>query len=304
MHLHNDRGLFEEVVMSTAEKFDMAVPIVEKDYYVTLILKNLSERCPECVFKGGTSLSKCYHAIERFSEDIDITFSDKLTQGMRKKLKNITIAGISKYLNMPIIDWDNTRSRRNYNCYTFSYEPIDGYATQGKLIQGVKMEVSLVTIAFPTVQLLVDSYVYQLLKDENMDIVDKYNLQPFTMNIQELERTFIDKVFAICDYYLQGKIKRYSRHLYDIYMLFPRIKQNREFKELVHQVRRLRATMDICPSAVDGVNIPKLLKEIVNKDVYRADYMEITTYFQNQPVEYEKVMEIIKEIAENGMFEV
>lgn len=31
MHLHNDRGLFEEVVMSTAEKFDMAVPIVEKD---------------------------------------------------------------------------------------------------------------------------------------------------------------------------------------------------------------------------------------------------------------------------------
>jgi hypothetical protein len=32
--------------------------------------------------------------------------------------------------------------------------------------------------------------------------------------------------------------------------------------------------------------------------------MEITTYFQNQPVEYEKVMEIIKEIAENGMFEV
>ena len=109
MYLHNDRGLFEEVVMSTAEKFDMAVQI-------------------------------------------------------------------------------------------------DGYATQGKLIQGVKMEVSLVTIAFPTVQLLVDSYVYQFPKDENMDIVDKYNLQPFTMNIQELERTFIDKVFAICDYYLQGKI--------------------------------------------------------------------------------------------------
>lgn len=258
MHLHNDRGLFEEVVVSVAEKFGMAVPIVEKDYYVTLILKNLSERCPECVFKGGTSLSKCYHAIERFSEDIDITFS---------------------------------------------YEPIDGYATQGKLIQGVKMEVSLVTIAFPTVQLLVDSYVYQFLKDENMDIVDKYNLQPFIMNIQELERTFIDKVFAICDYYLQGKIKRYSRHLYDIYMLFPRIKQNREFKELVHQVRRLRATIEICPSAVDGVNIPELLKEIVNKDVYRADYMEITTYFQNQPVEYEKVIEIIKEIAENGMFD-
>ena len=51
------------------------------------------------MFKGGTSLSKCHHAIDRFSEDIDITFSDTLTQGERKKLKNNVIAGISEYLD-------------------------------------------------------------------------------------------------------------------------------------------------------------------------------------------------------------
>ena len=77
MLLHNDKELFREVVISTAEELGLVVPIVEKDYYVTMILKKLSNECPECVFKGGTSLSKCHHVIERFSEDIDIAFSNK-----------------------------------------------------------------------------------------------------------------------------------------------------------------------------------------------------------------------------------
>lgn len=120
MHLHEDKQLFREVIVGTAEAFGIVVPIVEKDYYVTMLLRMLSEEKPECVFKGGTSLSKCHHAIERFSEDVDIAFSNKLTQGMRKHLKNDTIAGISEKLAMPILDWENARSRRDYNCYTFS----------------------------------------------------------------------------------------------------------------------------------------------------------------------------------------
>ena len=75
MFLHNDKELFQEVIVSAAEDLGLVVPIVEKDYYVTMILKKLSIWCPECVFKGGTSLSKCHHIIDRFSEDIDISFS-------------------------------------------------------------------------------------------------------------------------------------------------------------------------------------------------------------------------------------
>lgn len=110
MLLHSDKELFREVVVSTAEDFGLVVPIVEKDYYVTMILKKLSMECPECVFKGGTSLSKCHHVIDRFSEDIDIAFSNNLSQGMRRHLKNDTIAGISDALEMPILDWENARS--------------------------------------------------------------------------------------------------------------------------------------------------------------------------------------------------
>ncbi len=155
MLLHKDRELFEEVINGTAADLKLPVAVVEKDYYVTMILKMLSESNEDCVFKGGTSLSKAHHAIDRFSEDIDIAFSSKLTQGQRKNLKNKVIAGISETLDLPISDWDQTRSRRDYNCYTFAYNPLDGFVPDS-LIQGVKMEVSLGTISFPTINLMLD----------------------------------------------------------------------------------------------------------------------------------------------------
>jgi len=201
MFLHEDKELFRDVIEAAAEAQKRPIAIVEKDYYVTMILKLLSEKAPGCVFKGGTSLSKCHHAIDRFSEDIDIAFSDALTEGQRKKLKNETIAGISQQLGMPISDWEQTRSRRDYNCYTFDYKPIAGYVQQS-LISGVKMEVALGSISFPTLRLPVDSYVYQYLKEENHELVEEFQLHPFEMTLQSLERTFADKVFALCDYYM------------------------------------------------------------------------------------------------------
>jgi len=302
MLLHNDKELFREVIISTAEEFGVVVPIVEKDYYVTMILKLLSQKAPDCVFKGGTSLSKCHHVVDRFSEDIDIAFSNQLTQGKRQKLKNVTIAGISEELDLPIIDWEDARSRRDYNAYTFSYEPLEGYVSEGRLIPGVKMEVSLAALSFPTVELPVESYVYQYLIRENADIVDEYDLHPFTMKVQGIDRTLADKVFAICDYYIQGKTKRYSRHIYDIYMLLPKVALSDEFKELVKQVRTVRAEMSICPSAAEGVDVPALLQEIIDKEVYKEDYASITTYFQRQPLSYEEAIGAVKIIADSGIF--
>lgn len=301
MLLHRDEELFREVIYSTAVYLKLPVPIVEKDYYVTVILQRLAEKAPDCVFKGGTSLSKCHHAIDRFSEDIDIAFSSALTQGQRKKLKDKTIAGISEELNLPIVDWKQARSRRDYNCYTFSYTALGG-AVPNSLVQGVKMEVSLGSVSFPIVQLPVDSYVYQFLCKKNMDVVQEYNLQPFSMKIQTLERTLADKVFALCDYYMTGKIKRNSRHLYDIYMLLPKVDQDDGFKKLVQQVRKVRAEMDICPSAKADVDVPGILKKIISEKVYLEDYEAITAYFQNHPLGYDKAITALEKIAESNMF--
>lgn len=301
MFLHEDRELFEDVIKATAEAQHRPIAIVEKDYYVTMILKLLSEDAPDCVFKGGTSLSKCHNAVDRFSEDIDIAFSDNLSQGQRRSLKNKTIAGISQRLGLPISDWDNTRSRRDYNCYTFEYKPLEG-CVQESLLPGVKMEVSLGSTSFPTVSLPVDSYVYQYLLQDNEEIITEYQLQPFKMTLQSLERTFADKVFALCDYYLAQKIQRNSRHIYDLYMLFPKIEMSDEFKELVGKIREHRAKMSICLSAQEGICIPELLKKIIEEDIYKADYEEITTYFQNHPVEYDKAITVLNAIIDAECF--
>ena len=74
---------------------------IERDYYIVMLLKNLadSEYAEKCVFKGGTSLSKCYPgSIERFSEDIDLTFlgideSDKVCDKAIKRIEKIMTVG-------------------------------------------------------------------------------------------------------------------------------------------------------------------------------------------------------------------
>lgn len=85
MYLHNDKTLFEEVINEANARTGIAQSIIEKDYYVTMILKFLAKHNPDIVFKGGTSLSKCFHLIDRFSEDIDITFSAHIGEARRKK---------------------------------------------------------------------------------------------------------------------------------------------------------------------------------------------------------------------------
>ena len=301
MYLHNDNELFKEVVYSTAVAFQQPVPIIEKDYYVTMLLKELHSKAPDCVFKGGTSLSKCFNVIDRFSEDVDITFNKILNQSQRKNLKNKTIAEISKNLNMPIVNWNDTRSRRDYNCYLFQYNPLIGRIPHS-LAEGVKLEIVLGSVPFPTIRKNVDSYIYKFLSIDNQDIVNEFELEPFTMTVQSLERTLIDKVFALCDYYLQDKIHRHSRHIYDIHMLLPHITINEEFKNLILEVRNQRASMKICPSAYEGIIINQLLKDIITKEIYKDDYTTITTYFQNKPVAYNKAVRNLDKIIDSKLF--
>ncbi|MCR4588774.1 MAG: nucleotidyl transferase AbiEii/AbiGii toxin family protein [Lachnospiraceae bacterium] len=303
MLLHKDREQFEAVLNAVSDALKVPVSIVEKDYYVTMILKQLATKAPGCVFKGGTSLSKCHHAINRFSEDIDITFSDKLSQGERHKLKNEIIAGISKYLDLPIIDWDTTKSRRDYNCYTFKYSPTEKYMPES-LNEGVKMEVVLGSIAFPTVMMEVDNYIYQVLKADNSDFITEYELEPFTMTLQNIERTFIDKVFALCDYYIKNNINKHSRHIYDLYMLLPKVTFNEIFKQLVEDVRTDRLKMPkMCPAAEAGIDINEQLREIVDQRVYEKDYAEITAYFLQEKVDYDEAIGVIDKIISSEMFE-
>lgn len=120
--LHNDKELFEQAVLKTAEYMNIDAGIVEKDYYVTLMLKEISSAVPDLVFKGGTSLSKCHKVINRFSEDIDLTveYDTKPSESKRKNLKKSIVAAIEKY-GLELADPDDIKSRRAFNKYIVNY---------------------------------------------------------------------------------------------------------------------------------------------------------------------------------------
>ena len=294
--------MFKDMVEQTAEQSGRTPIVVEKDYYVTLILKLLSEQLDLCVFKGGTSLSKGYHVINRFSEDIDITFKEHIGESRRKKLKNVVLKGISEELEMPIANWNETQSDRDYNAYFFSYTSVFELEDE-RLPQYIKLETALGSYAFPTQSVEIHNYIGDYLEKRNrINLAKQFSLDRFSMNLQSLERTYIDKIFALCDYYMQGKSKRYSRHLYDIYKLTPFIAFDDEFALLVKEVRNHRAQMSVCPSADAKINIPALITEFCDNSFYEEDYHSITSYFTEDFVPYEDIIDNMKKIIKKISF--
>ena len=299
-YLHNNREQFAEAINLAVFQTGLAPEIVEKDYYITLILRKLSEMFDFVVFKGGTSLSKCHKVIDRFSEDIDITIDNSLSQGQKKKLK-YGIVEIAEEFGMKISNIDDIRSRRDYNCYRIEYDSVLK-STSGAVNPMVIMETSFTEVSFPTVTLAVGSYIGELLQEEAPEMLTEYSLNPFEMKVQGLDRTLIDKVFAVCDYYLSGRVKKHSRHIYDIYKLSPLVRQDDDFRKLIQEVREVRSKASICLSAQPDVNVTELLHKIIHDEVYKEDYNTLTVKLLKEKVDYNEAIQALRKIADSGLF--
>lgn len=299
-YLHDNREQFQDAIGIAYEQTGIMPQIIEKDYYVTMLLRVLAEKMPYIVFKGGTSLSKCHKVIKRFSEDIDLTIDTLLSQGQKKKFKQL-IVETAEELGLTIENLNETRSRRDYNRYIIAYEsviPLDNSV----LRTAVLLETSYTAVSFPTVELLVDNYIGDMMKEEAPQLLEEFQLLPFSMKVQGIDRTLVDKVFAICDYYLQGNVQKHSRHLYDIYKLFPLVPQNTDFQKLISEVRKVRAQSKVCLSAQSEEGISMLLRKIIDEGVYKNDYDNLTMQLLEEQIPYETVIKILEEIAASEIF--
>lgn len=299
-YLHNNRELFRDAIYLTSLQTGIMVQAIEKDYYVTMLLKLLSEKIPYIVFKGGTSLSKCHKVIKRFSEDIDLTIDITLSQSQKKMIKQV-IVDSAEELGMVIDNLDDTYSRRDYNRYMIAYDPVIPMESDA-LKSAVMLETSYTSISFPTNILPVNSYIEEMMQNESPDAISNFMMNPFKMKVQGIDRTLADKVFAVCDYYMEGKVSKHSRHLYDIYKLFPLVSTNDNFKDLVKEVREIRSYSNICPSAKPNIDIPLLLKKIIKEKAYKSDYDSLTVQLLEEKVTYETSIEALNHIAEKDWF--
>lgn len=300
MYLHSDKDNFTDTINAVAANTGLQAQIVEKDYYVTLMLRLLSQKLPFIVFKGGTSLSKCHKVINRFSEDIDLTIDEALTQGQKRSVKE-AINNAATELGLVITNIDNIQSRKDYNRYVISYESIIPSMTD-VLYPNIILETSYKTISFPIVKMEVTNYIVETFGMEQVEKLRELSLEPFQMKVQDISRTLADKVFAICDYYIEGKTERHSRHLYDIHKLLPMVSLNGQFRDLVVEVRNGRVPSKVCHSAKEGINPNEILGRIIRENTFKGDYSIITEKLLNEEVGYDEVIVSLKTILDSGIF--
>ncbi|GHV00917.1 hypothetical protein FACS1894211_09530 [Clostridia bacterium] len=295
MFLHDNEEKFRELIQAVSSETGVDEPIIEKDYWVALFLRRLSEKEPRLVFKGGTSLSKCFRIIERFSEDIDVNVdqTEKLTEGGRRRFKQAVIDTVAD-LGLTLTNPDAVRSRRDFNRYQIDYASLfEGIVIKEHLY----LESAFRIGAFPTERMNTASLIYDYLKTNGHDgVIEQYGLEPFPVTVQTLERTFIDKLFALCDYVLDGRITEHSRHLYDLHMIKNHVKIDKKFRALFEEVRRAREGQVGCLSAEPNIQIPKLLRGIIKDEVYRYDYEHITTSLLYDKVPYEVAVKSLAKI--------
>ena len=219
-----------------------------------------------------------------------------------QELKKEIVASVEA-MGLSVSNIDETRSRRDYNCYK---APFPSLYTNSPIVNSeIIVESYVALLPFPIMERNVENYIHDfLLKTDQEYLAEEYGLYPFPITTQSISRTFTDKVFAICDYYMTDRVDKHSRHLYDIHKIYthPDFKVDDTLKQLIEDVRRQREGLVICPSAVADVNVEKLLEEIITTSAYEKDYHKITDKILFSPIAYNEVIESIKDIVQRRIF--
>ncbi len=288
---------WREIIETVAAEERRTTQMVEKDTIQSMILLSLANSEIPFVFKGGTSLSKAYGLIDRFSEDIDLSLNQKPTELERKKTKDI-ILKIARNMGFTLTNPKDVQSRHSYNKYVFEYESLFSDIPLELIV-----ETSFYQKVYPVETHAVYSLVGQFCTERNIQLPIPFEAAVVNMRVQSLERTFIDKVFAVCDYRIQNMQDRDSRHLYDIAKLLPQVAVTKELVELIGKVRTDRMKSKNNPSAQPEYDITAMLKEIISSRFYEADYNNITKRLLYEDVSYDDaVRNGIEAVADMKIF--
>ena len=239
MRLHNDVETFRNLISFVAADKHLPENAIERDYYIVLLLKNLveSEYADKCVFKGGTSLSKCYPgSIERFSEDIDLTYlgmeeSDKSCDRTIKKIE----AAMTKGAQTEKIAEE--RSNRSKSMFVW-FNNKDNK---------VKLEIGSSVRPEPYSKRTLKTYIQEFLEQhDGEDDITEYCLSEIELNVLGIERTFVDKLMAVKRHAVCGTIGRKVRHIYDVERLYnlPEIQDFIRDDDKIRQLIRIAKETD------------------------------------------------------------
>lgn len=230
MNLHKHEKDFKELISIVAKHKNLPESAIERDYYIVMLLNNLanSNYSSLCVFKGGTSLSKCYpNSIDRFSEDIDLTYlgmneDDNHCEKMIKKIEQTMTKGFS------ISKIKDERNKRNKSSFVwFDNEK-----------HKIKLEIGSSVRPDPYSLKKIKSYIQEYLEENNPEDVEKFDLKAVTLNVLNIERTFVDKLMSVKRHALCGTLSTKVRHIYDVVRLY-KLEEIKEFLKDHKELKRI-----------------------------------------------------------------
>ncbi|MGE0089453.1 MAG: nucleotidyl transferase AbiEii/AbiGii toxin family protein [Bacteroidales bacterium] len=318
MILHNDKKVFEKAIKETADNLRIKDYFIEKDYWISLVLKRLSESkyVDSVVFKGGTSLTKGHKLINRFSEDIDVAviITPETTGNQVKTLIRTVekeIASDLTEIDLTGVTSKGSRFRKAVYQYHETIKSKQKIAISNSII----VEINSFANPFPYSKLTIQSMIGEYLQEHNQDeLVKKFELKPFVINILNKEQTLIEKLvslirFSFADNYIEsisGKI----RHFYDLYYLLNDndCKSYVDSEEFIKQFKRVISydqqqfddpagwrvkNFKESPLVLDFENLWKSLKSKYTNELAALAYSEIPNEIEIKKT-FERIIEILK----------
>jgi predicted nucleotidyltransferase component of viral defense system len=220
MKLHEDKYAFLTIIGLIHARSGIRADILEKDYYVSLLLKELSEKQEElpAYFKGGTALYKAQKSIRRFSEDIDLTVCiDGCNNSQAKKRLEMATKKYRSLARTKRTELED--DRKGSITAVYDYIPLVDVDANDPLQRFgyVKVEGTSFTVSEPFSALEVEPILYTYATEEQRAILrEQYDVSSFFIKTIRLERIFADKIFAAEFYYVRQMYFDVAKHIYDV----------------------------------------------------------------------------------------
>ncbi len=328
------------MIQGVAETWQIDEAAAEKDWWVTAVLYALFHTSVSeyLLFKGGTSLSKGWNIINRFSEDIDLALHrdyflnvKKLTcasctsntqiHNLREKGQDFLFGEFKNELEMKLAEMgldvtvltDNDITDENgvprkvphdkdpsvlYVQYPSLYDSQEAYAKPT-----VKVEISVLSMSEPHEMRRISSLVEQKYRNEGED-VDSDLVQ--TIRTVSPARTFLEKAFLLCEEYQKNKPRTYrmTRHFYDLEKLMQTsycdmaLSDTVLYREIVEHRRKFYHVGDVDYDK----ELPATIQIVPHDDLrpdYEADYKDMQgSFIYGNSLDFEELMNRIKDLQD------
>ncbi len=315
-----------ELINQMHEESNLPQVIIEKDLWITAVLHALFALpyAENLSFKGGTSLSKCWNLIERFSEDVDIAinreffgfFGDAFTiKQISKNLRKSTCKFVRDTLQF---DLARQMEENGISTHLFSVKmnitPVTTVDPENVFVEyksvfnasqyiknTVVLEIGGRSMKEPLQEVEIQSFI------DNHFQQATFAEKPFKINAVVPERTFLEKICLLHEEYSKPseaiRVERMSRHLYDLVRIMDtpiaeNALKNKELFQSIANHRRIFIAMKdfdyntLSPAAINI--IPP--ESVITK--WEEDYNKMQTMIYGKSLSFNILIEKIRQLNE------